>query len=75
MSLWDDYRADYAFERDYPFGVPGDIWTTKAGKKINLRDMATTHIRCCMKIVGEDDPWFRRFSEELDRRGWCGHGE
>lgn len=68
MSMWSDYEADAAFERDFPFGVPYDEWTTKDGRKIRLADMTESHIRNCMRIVGEDDAWYGRFKKELARR-------
>ena len=65
MSLYDDF--DGYFERDYPFGIPGDVWTSKNGP-IKVSDMSEHHIRSCMKIVGEDDAWYGRFLTELKRR-------
>ena len=67
MSLWDDYEADAAFARDFPFGVPCDTWESKSGN-IAVKDMSVAHIQNCMKIVGEDDPWFSYFQKELKRR-------
>lgn len=72
MSLWADYEADAMFERDFPFGVPCDEWTTRDGKKIKLKDMTERHIRNCMRIVGEDDMWYGRFADELARRAHDG---
>jgi len=69
MSLYDDYRADIQFSRDFPFGMPSDTWTTKDGIKIKLADMTEKHIKNCMKLVGEDDDWYWKFEEELKRRG------
>lgn len=66
MSLYEDF--DGYFEHDYPFGLPCDIWKSKHGD-IKLKDMTTTHIISCMKIVGEDDAWYGRFTKELERRG------
>ena len=51
MSLYDGF--DGYFERDYPFGIPGDVWKSKNGP-IKVSDMSEHHIRSCMKIVGED---------------------
>lgn len=68
MSLGSEYLADYAFEMDYPFGVPSDVWTKKDGTKIKLTEMTEPHIRNCMSIVGEDDAWYGQFYEELERR-------
>lgn len=68
MSLWNDYEADSAFERDFPFGVPSDTWVTKTGVKIKLSDMTEKHIKNCMRMVGEDDDWYFVFLNELKRR-------
>jgi len=73
MSLWDDFENDYAYEFDYPFGIPDTtrkdvIWTTKKGCKIPLSQMSDSHITNCMKLVGEDDAWYAVFAKELKRR-------
>lgn len=68
MGLWNDIEADYEFERTYPFGIAGDTWTTKNGRKIKVKEMSETHIRNCMRIVGEDDDWYFVFKQELGRR-------
>ena len=67
MSLWDDYEVEAQFARDFPFGVPGDIWRSRNGE-IRLSDMTDEHICNCMSIVGEDDAWYSKFQEELNRR-------
>lgn len=67
MSLWNDYEADAAFEHDYPFGVLGEYWHGRDGE-YRVSEMTEQHIRNCMRIVGEDDPWFSCFQEELERR-------
>ena len=66
MSLFDD-MADYQFEVDFPFGIPGEVWHSKYGN-IPVCEMTTRHIKNCMKIVGEDDGWYRVFQQELERR-------
>lgn len=65
MSLFEDY--DGHFEADYPFGVPNETWKTKSGA-IKVKDMTESHIRNCMRIVGEDDAWYGYFAKELKRR-------
>ena len=55
MSLGSELLADYAFELEYPFGVAGEVWTTKDRRKIAVKDMTTQHIINCMRIVGKDD--------------------
>lgn len=68
MSLWDDYMADLQFEHDFPYGVDYNYWTTRDGIRIKLCDMSEEHIRNCMRMVGEDDDWYYKFEEELNRR-------
>ena len=68
MSLWDDYEADAIFAKDFPHGVPCDTWVTKDGEKVKVKDMTTQHICNCMRVVGEDDPWYGRFAQEISRR-------
>ena len=70
-SLYDDFLADYQFERDFPFGIPNEqnpIWVTSNGEEIPIKAMTTFHIMNCMKIVGEDDMWYHIFQKELDDR-------
>lgn len=67
MSLWDDYKTEYLLARDYPHGVPCNTWVSKNGP-IAVKDMSDSHIQNCMRLVGEDDPWYGRFAKELDRR-------
>lgn len=69
MSLWDDFEADAAFAWDFPFGIPCNHWTMKDGTSIPLEEMTTSHIRNCMRLVGEDDAWYGRFQKELEGRG------
>lgn len=52
MSLHSDY--DGYFEESYPFGIAGDVWHSHSGY-IRVSDMTNSHIRACMRIVGEDD--------------------
>ena len=68
MSLWDDYEVDAVFAKDFPYGVPCDTWITKDGEKVKVQDMTTQHICNCMIVVGEDDPWYGRFAQEIRRR-------
>lgn len=68
MSLFSDYEAEMKFNKDYPFGIPTDTWTTKDGRKIKLSEMTIQHIKNCMRVVGEDDLWYERFHKELEKR-------
>ena len=68
MSIGSEYLADHAFEMYHPFGIASDTWRTKDGREIKLTDMTDSHIKNCMRLIGEDDEWYWRFKEELDRR-------
>jgi len=72
MGLFEDYEAEVQFAMDFPHGVPCDTWTTATGKKIKLNKMSEEHIRNCMKLIGEDDPWYPYFQKELERRKGLG---
>jgi len=67
VSLWEDYEAEWEFSKDFPHGIPCDVWESADGP-ILVEEMTTDHIRNCMQVVGEDDPWWDRFQLELDRR-------
>ena len=68
MGMFSDWFADYAFENDYPHGLPTDEWITKSGAPIKLTDMTDSHLKNCMKMVGEDDKWYYAFEKELESR-------
>ena len=68
MGLGADWLSDYAFESDFPFGLPCDTWTTNDRREIKLTDMTDRHILNCMKLVGENDRWYATFETELERR-------
>ena len=63
-----DYKDLQDISNDFPFGLPGDVWESKNGP-IKLADMTVSHIRNCMRIVGEDDEWYGWFERELRKRG------
>lgn len=73
MSLWDDYEAECAFERDFPHGVHNDEWTTKDGRTMKVNEMTTGHIMNCMKMLRNGgqitDDFYYVLEEELRRRG------
>ena len=67
MSMWEDYKADTQFERDYQFGIPGDVWHSRDGD-IKVSDMSVEHIKNCIKMVGEDSEWHRYFLAVVKER-------
>lgn len=71
MSIGEEMMDDYAFEMDYPFGTPSPInpvWVTRDGRRIPLDEMTEAHLLNCMRIVGEDCPWYGAFQKEIERR-------
>lgn len=68
MSLWDDYKAEHAFERNFPHGVCNDEWRTRDGKVLHVKDMTTAHIKNCMRMIGQFDDFYYVFEAELRRR-------
>ena len=66
MSLWEDYYADYAYEINNPCNY--EVWRTKDGKLIPVKEMTTQHIQNCMNFLDEDDEWCEVFQAELLRR-------
>lgn len=71
MSIASELLNNYAFERDYPFGIPcgqDPVWSSRSGK-VRLSQMTAPHIINCMKIVGKDDQWYWVFKKELQSRG------
>lgn len=75
ISMYDEFIADCLFERDFPFGLPEKYWTTAQGERIQVTDMTSQHILNCMRVVGEDDPWYAYFRKELDRRAKITDGD
>lgn len=73
MSLWDDFEAEHQFEWDFPHGVNNDEWTTKDGQTLKVKDMTTSHIMNCMKMLKKGDQviddFYYVFEKELRRRG------
>ena len=69
MSLWDDYKSDAQFARDFPHGVNHDEWTTREGKVLKLKNMTTEHIKNCMRMLGDTCDFYHVFAAELKRRG------
>lgn len=71
MSMYEDYKADWLYARDFPFGRPGTVdpvWQMADGTEIPVSEMDDDHIKNCMRLVGEDDAWHTVFKEELEHR-------
>ena len=64
---------DEAREMNYRFN--NKIWVTKDGKELKIKDMETSHIHNCMKMInkkskewGYAEKYKELFMEELTRR-------
>ena len=55
----------------YVYDSSDEIWTTKEGKKLRVKDMTDNHVRNCYHIVKavSNKYWMIVFKEELDKRG------
>lgn len=76
---WDEYEADAYFAEkqiydDIETQAKTEIWTTKDGNKIPVREMTTSHIQNTINLIKRRDkydyylPWLRVFEAELQRR-------
>lgn len=75
MGIGAEMMDDFAFERDYPFGIPSlinPVWVARDGRRIPLDEMTEAHILNCMRIVGEDCQWHWAFQKEIERRKQSG---
>lgn len=74
MSYGKEYLEEHAYELYTPIGDPNnEIWTTRDGKKMHVKNMTTKHIVNCLKILKDDlynDCWNVIFTKELKRRGY-----
>ena len=69
MSMYSDWIADYEYEMDHPHGNPDTTkWKTKDGRVLNVCDMTTEHIKNCMNMIGEENPYWWPFAKELLKR-------
>lgn len=68
MDKFDELHINAQIGKDFPYGIPGEIWCTKEGKELYVTKMTEKHIKNCMHMVGSKDPWFAYFKMELERR-------
>jgi hypothetical protein len=82
MSLGSDYTAEMA--ADYEVltesirqSAADEVWTTKSGQKISLKDMDILHLENTIKYLERVDttdmmlPWIVAMKKELNRRKQC----
>lgn len=73
MGEMADYHFDAAFcDNEYESHCDG-YWTTKEGTTLRIKDMETSHIQNCLKMLNSEPVTFEEyifeFEEELRRRG------
>lgn len=67
MGMFDYYKIEAQFEKDFPNGVPNEYWHSMNGDVL-VSEMTDQHIKNCMKFVGKYDPWYNYFQKELNKR-------
>ena len=75
MSLWSDYETDALFAQQFPHGVNNDEWRTKDGRVLKISEMSESHIRNCMRLIGQEDDFWYAFEAELKRRSKNGKSD
>jgi hypothetical protein len=78
MSYYEDWiEYDYEYEDEYrriEDEARIGVWTTRAGEKIPVSEMTTSHISNTIRFLERKDindlmmPWIIRFKKELERR-------
>lgn len=78
MSYADDFTANSAFDPDdyyaeHEYRARMGEWVTKDGKKLKIKDMETSHIHNCIRLINKtgDEALFEYlpvFEKELERR-------
>lgn len=71
INRWDNH-IDSPDNNPICAGNPSDeVWTTKEGQRICVRDMTDAHIRNCYKMVmgTRSEYWQNVFRMEMDKRG------
>lgn len=82
MSSWEEensWKVDAILERmeAYWNDVDNNIWRTKDGTRIAIKDMETNHIENCLRMIYRSKGNWRReylnaLQDELIKRRWNG---
>lgn len=80
MSSWEEensWKVDAILERieSYWDDVDNDIWRMAGGTRIAIKDMKTSHIKNCLKMIYRSNGSWRReylpaLQKELIKRRW-----
>lgn len=68
MSMGQEWLDDHAYELHHHRRADTTKWRTKDGRELNICDMTNEHIKNCMNMVGEENPYWWPFAKELLRR-------
>ena len=68
MSMGSEWLADHAYELYHKPPIDTSKWKTKDGRVLNICDMTNEHIKNCMNMVGEENPYWWPFAKELLKR-------
>lgn len=68
MSMGREWLDDHAYELHYPHQTDFSVWHTKNGRVLKITEMTTEHIKNCMNMIGEENPYWQYFAREILRR-------
>lgn len=67
MSLGAEWLTDHEYELNWP-RINTSVWRTRDGQVLKIAEMTSEHIKNCMNMIGEDNPYWWPFAKELLRR-------
>lgn len=68
MSMGKEWLDDHAYELYHPHQTDFSVWHTKDGRTLKITEMTTEHIKNCMNMLGEENPYWQHFAKEILRR-------